>query len=762
MKRDYNANDYTWIKELLQYPLVLRERLSHFEDTSFLQVPEDPIERVIFQDHAKKSIRKIAHKRGHILMVGRPGTGKSMLASMLQEVLTQSLHDYIRPSESILAYPGKDRNHIRIAYESPEVADRLLDDLREKLDSAAARATPFSLAEQIEGVRRVKIALLAVTAMMAAGGWFLPFLLVGAGITGIGSLFLFLQENNHKAQEKIQQNQQQGTPANLRPLYDMLPVVLHDPRQSRSLLARIAEPNARAMKGGFRHDPYQSGNLQTPPHKRAYLGAHATSPIIYIDELRTLLRVGYMPELLEIMQEKHYILEGGGATGSGAADRSENPLKADNIIVACCNHDTIQHLREEGEGAFLSRIEDKGEIVYMESAVAETPETVVQAAQYVKQEVDRIAEEFEAAWGEVLAKEGMESVRKRCETIFGRRLSPGFSLTTRDFSREAVMEIIKEMRCRASDGKLTSILRPINGIIKSAVFEAIFKDAPRVEPRHVQIALQEHLSLEGAMHKDAASHKKDLKKYIDSITDSIGYVVGLAVVSSAASGQMHGQPLPIHGQVDAGGGDRVVAAGKIGEIALAAAQNVRASIRRILKKIGAPHVGYEMHIEYIQAHGGVEGDSASAAIDVALISDFIRQPVNAKFAVTGSLTGDIILAVGGVTEKLRSIMDPLLGMSGACVPWQNKHDIEPLLINTTSEYLLKDEIPGIRIYRRADRQAPFDVYFCKTKWHVYSVMMDIDRDQVERRMADRCRRDTDVMKRADRSWRRRETSSENR
>ena len=41
----------------------------------------------------------------------------------------------------------------------------------------------------------------------------------------------------------------------------------------------------------------------------------------------------------------------------------------------------------------------------------------------------------------------------------------------------------------------------------------------------------------------------------------------------------------LFGQVDAGGTDRVVAAGKIGEIALAAAQNVRASIRQILKKI---------------------------------------------------------------------------------------------------------------------------------------------------------------------------------
>jgi Lon-like ATP-dependent protease len=512
------------------------------------------------------------------------------------------------------------------------------------------------------------------------------------------------------------------------------------------------------MKGGFRHDPYQSGNLQTASHQRAYLGAHATSPIIYIDELRTLLRVGYMPELLEIMQEKQYILEGGRGTGSGAADRSENHLRAENIIVACCNNDTIQQLREEGDGAFLSRIEDKGEIVYMESAVPETPETVRQAAQYVKQEVERIAEEFQTAWGDVLENEGMASVRKRCEKIFGRRLSSRFRLTTREFSRDAVMEIIKEMRCRASDGKLTSILRPINGIIKSAVFEAIFRDAPYVAPEHVRVALEEHLSLEGAVQRDLARYKKDLKKYIDTITDSIGYVVGLAVISSTASGQMFGQPLPIHGQVDAGGSDRVVASGKIGDIALAAAQNVRASIRRILKQIGAPHMGYEMHIEYIQAHGGVEGDSASAAIDVALISDFIRQPVNAQFAVTGSLTGDIILAVGGVTEKLRSIMEPSLGMAGACIPWQNKHDIEPLLINCRTDYLQKEDIPGIRIFRGPENDNPFDVYFCKTKWHVYQIMMNIERDQVERRMADRCRRDIEIIKRTDRSWRRPETA----
>ena len=51
---------------------------------------------------------------------------------------------------------------------------------------------------------------------------------------------------------------------------------------------------------------------------------------------------------------------------------------------------------------------------------------------------------------------------------------------------------------------------------------------------------------------------------------------------------MFGQPLPIHCQINAGGTDVVIAPGKLGDIAKAAAQNVRASIKKVFKKIGAP------------------------------------------------------------------------------------------------------------------------------------------------------------------------------
>ena len=79
-----------------------------------------------------------------------------------------------------------------------------------------------------------------------------------------------------------------------------------------------------------------------------------------------------------------------------------------------------------GDGAFLSRIEDKGEIIQMESAVPETDENVKQVAQYIKQEVENLAGEFQEAWGEIIEKEGYESVRKRSEHVYGRPLPADF------------------------------------------------------------------------------------------------------------------------------------------------------------------------------------------------------------------------------------------------------------------------------------------------------------------------------------------------
>ena len=142
----------------------------------------------------------------------------------------------------------------------------------------------------------------------------------------------------------------------------------------------------------------------------------------------------------------------------------------------------------------------------------------------------------------------------------------------------------------------------------------------------------------------------------------------------------------------------------------------------------------EMHIQYIQTHSGVEGDSASIATDIGLISDLIQMPVSQKHAITGSLVGNVVVAVGGVTAKLRAAFDPDIEMEGACIPWQNRRDVEPLLLNAKFEYVDTGGIPGVRIFRQADREKPFDVFFIKTRYDAYRIMLGLGETEILQRL----------------------------
>jgi len=174
MNNDYTENDYLEVHDLLNYPESLKNNLNYFDDTSEISVPDDPIEKVIFQSKAKNAIRKIAQNKGHMLMVGRPGTGKSLLANMFQEVLDISLGDYIRPKEAIVAYPGKDDNHVRFAYGVPETIDRQIEKITENIEIAKNNIEPFSLKEQIQSVLKLRNILLALSIISIAVGIFFP------------------------------------------------------------------------------------------------------------------------------------------------------------------------------------------------------------------------------------------------------------------------------------------------------------------------------------------------------------------------------------------------------------------------------------------------------------------------------------------------------------------------------------------------------------------------------------------------------------
>ncbi|MCK4253254.1 MAG: ATP-binding protein, partial [Candidatus Heimdallarchaeota archaeon] len=58
-----------------------------FHDTSEISVPPRLIDQVIGQENATELIKKAALQRRHVLLIGEPGTGKSMLGVAMAELL---------------------------------------------------------------------------------------------------------------------------------------------------------------------------------------------------------------------------------------------------------------------------------------------------------------------------------------------------------------------------------------------------------------------------------------------------------------------------------------------------------------------------------------------------------------------------------------------------------------------------------------------------------------------------------------------------
>jgi Lon-like ATP-dependent protease len=330
-----------------------------YNTTKDIIIPKMMIGQVVGQEDAVNVIKKAAQQRRHVLLIGEPGTGKSMLGMALAELLPkEKLVD-------ILALPNpNDENQPLIRTIAAGKGRELVS--RARLENSSALKT-----------QNIVVLVLAVLAMIVpwwVRNYYKSDIMFAAFFLG-GMMFLvgFILFMN--VGKKMMGNSNEGTPKVIVDNFDKQHVSFYD----------ATGAHAGALLGDVLHDPFQSGGLGTPANERVVAGMihKAHMGVLFIDEIST-LEPATQQDLLTALQEGKYPITGQSERSAGAMVRTE-PVPCQFILVAAGNVETVQHMHP----ALRSRIRGYGYEVFMNETMPDNLENRNKVAIFVAQEVHK-------------------------------------------------------------------------------------------------------------------------------------------------------------------------------------------------------------------------------------------------------------------------------------------------------------------------------------------------------------------------------------